>query len=497
MTRINTNVQSLIAQRSLGINNRSLNTALQRLSSGLRINSGRDDPAGLIASETLRSSIRAISTAIDNAVRADTIVAVAEGGLQEISSLLLGLENLVDQSANEAGVTPEEIAANQLQIDSILQSIDRLAEATAFGNKKLLNGAFAFTTSGINITEATGASVNHLDAVQINSAKIPAGAFRTVNLTVVTRSEVAIVSAVGAGTTGAGANPLNGTLAAATTIQVRGNFGADTISFASGATAANIVSAVNASKDLTGVSATASAASGGSTSVVFQSTTYGADAFVSISVLENATTAFVSQAADVKDFGANGTVTVNGASAIVNGLDVSVRAGTLSADMTLTSAFGSVAGGTTSFEVTGGGAIFSISPTVGLSGQETIGIEELSAAKLGNASVGFLTTLKSGLANDLSKKNFATAQRIVRAAINEVASLRGRLGAFQKDTLSTTINSLQIARENVTAAESAIRDADFALETSNLTRAQILVSSSTSVLQLANAQPQSALALLG
>ena len=101
------------------------------------------------------------------------------------------------------------------------------------------------------------------------------------------------------------------------------------------------------------------------------------------------------------------------------------------------------------------------------------------------------------MANDLAKKNFATAQRIVRAAINEVASLRGRLGAFQKDTLSTTINSLQIARENVTAAESAIRDADFALETSNLTRAQILVSSSTSVLQLANAQPQNALSLLG
>ena len=497
MTRINTNVQSLISQRALGRNNIALNTALERLSSGLRINSGRDDPAGLIASETLRSNIRAISTAIDNAVRADTIVAVAEGGLQEISSLLLGLENLVDQSANEAGLTPEEISANQLQIDSILASIDRLAQATAFGNKKLLNGAFAFTTSGVNITAATGAAVNDLDAVQINSAKIPTGSFRSVNLNVVTRSEVAIVSAVGAGTTGGAGNPLAGTLAAATTLQVTGNFGADTLSFASGTTTASIATAINASKDLTGVSATASAAAGGATSLVLQSTTYGAEAFVSVSVLENAVTAFVSQAADVKDFGANGTVTVNGASAIVNGLDVSVRAGTLSADMTLTTAFGSVDGGTTSFEVTGGGALFSISPTVGLSGQETIGIEELSAAKLGNSAVGFLATLKSGLANDLSKKKFATAQRIVRSAINEVASLRGRLGAFQKDTLASTINSLQVARENVTAAESAIRDADFALETSQLTRAQILVSASTSVLQLANAQPQSALALLG
>jgi len=141
--------------------------------------------------------------------------------------------------------------------------------------------------------------------------------------------------------------------------------------------------------------------------------------------------------------------------------------------------------------------VFSISPTAGLSGQESIGLSEVSAAKLGNASVGFLASLKSGLANDMSSGNFYAAQRVVRSAINEVATLRGRLGAFQKDTLVTTINSLEVARENLTAAESAIRDADFAAETSNLTRAQILVSSSTSILQLANAQPQAALALLG
>ena len=121
----------------------------------------------------------------------------------------------------------------------------------------------------------------------------------------------------------------------------------------------------------------------------------------------------------------------------------------------------------------------------------------MSTAKLGNASIGFLSTLGSGLANDLSSKNFTSAQRIVRAAISEIATLRGRLGGFQKDTLQTTINSLRVAGENIRAAESAIRDADFARETSELTRAQILVASSGSVLQLANAQPQNALALLG
>jgi len=453
------------------------------LSTGLRINSGKDDPAGLIASETLRAGVRAVSSAIDNANRADTIVAVAEGGLQEVSSLLLELENLVDQSSSEAGLTPEEVKANQDQIDAILESIDRLAESTAFGNKKLLNGSMDFTTSGVNIV--SGAPVDHLAAVKVNAAKIPNGAFRNVNIEVVTPSEFGLISAVLAGA--------GGTLGAATTIQVRGVLGSDTMSFASGAAASAIVAQINSSRDLTGVSAVVS----GATAINLTSTEFGSDAMVSVSVLENVATAFTAQAADVTDYGTDGVVTVNGANAVVRGLDASVRTAGLSLDLTLSSTFGAVAGGTTVFQITGGGAVFSISPTAGLSGQESIGLSEVSAAKLGNSSVGFLASLKSGLANDMASGNFYAAQRVVRSAINEVATLRGRLGAFQKDTLVTTINSLEVARENLTAAESAIRDADFAAETSNLTRAQILVSSSTSILQLANAQPQAALALLG
>ena len=92
---------------------------------------------------------------------------------------------------------------------------------------------------------------------------------------------------------------------------------------------------------------------------------------------------------------------------------------------------------------------------------------------------------------------FQPRKTFSQVAIDELASLRGRLGGFQKDTIATTINSLRVARENITAAESAIRDADFAVETSKLTRAQIMVNSSTVVLQLSNAQPQNVLALLG
>jgi len=513
MTRINTNVQSLIARRNLDVNNISLNRSLQRLSTGLRINSGRDDPAGLIASETLRASIRAVDTAIGNANRADTIVAVAEGGLQEVSSLLLDLENLIDQTANEAGLTDGEIAANQLQIDSILQSIDRLAESTAFGDRKLLNGDFGFTTSALNIDSPNGGAVDHVNSLQVNAAKIAAGSYRQVNVTRLAESEVAKLSAVLGGTTAASTTDRNGTLGAATTLQIRGNYGAELLSFASGTAAADIVTAINDRSDLTGVAASAYLGATGTdpASVTFFSTEYGADAFVSVDVLENNGTA-VGDAIGVgtgtaanRVSGVDGSFTINGTQAIVDGLNISARAGDLSLDVALSDSFGggtSVDGlgnptATTTFEITGGGAVFSISPTVGLSGLESIGIGEVSASKLGTSTSDVVGTLRSGLANDLSSKNFTKAQRIVRGAINQVATLRGRLGGFQKDTLSSTINSLQVARENITAAESAIRDADFAAETSSLTRAQILVNSSTAILQIANSQPQNALALLG
>jgi flagellin len=476
MTRINTNVQSLIARRALDVNNSSLNRALERLSTGLRINTGKDDPAGLIASETLRAGIRAINQAVDNANRADTIVTVAEGGLEEISALLLDLEALIDQTANEAGLTDAEIAANQLQIDSILASINRLAEATAFGDKKLLNGNFDFTTSGVDPAE--------LSKVQINSAKIPAGSTRQVVVNVVAPSEVAQISAVGAASGGA--------LGASTTLQVRGNLGSDILSFASGTAASALAATINTSRDLTGVSALVS---GGA--IYFQSTGFGDDAFVSVTVLENVATAFTGLQSETTANGVDGTIAINGSNAIVRGLNASVRSGAISVDLTLDATFNATAGNSSTFDITGGGATFSISPQVGLSGLESVGIGEVSTAKLGDAGVGFLATLGSGLANDLSSKNFTGAQRILRNAIDQVAFLRGRLGAFQKDTLQTTINSLRIAAENVTAAESAIRDADFAVETSGLTRAQILVAASTNVLQFANATPQNILSLLG
>src|SRR3954466_12467349 len=172
MSRINTNVSSLIAQRVLRKNNDSLNTSLERLSTGLKINTGADNPAGLIASENLRAEKAGITQAIDNAGRASNIIGTAEGGLGEVSSLLTELQSLVSRSANPGGLSAEEVSANQLQVDSILNTINRISQATSFQGKKLLNGNYAYTTSGVNSTQ--------FDNVAINAAKIADGA--TVNV---------------------------------------------------------------------------------------------------------------------------------------------------------------------------------------------------------------------------------------------------------------------------------------------------------------------------
>src|SRR5213082_2974740 len=132
MARINTNVSSLTAQRGLASSQRTLSDTLQKLSSGLRINRGADDPAGLIASESLRSEITGLHQAIDNSTRASNVISTAEGALQEVASLLLNVKSLVVQAANTGALSPDEIAANQLQVDSAVESITRISNTTTF-----------------------------------------------------------------------------------------------------------------------------------------------------------------------------------------------------------------------------------------------------------------------------------------------------------------------------------------------------------------------------
>lgn len=483
MSRINTNVSSLIAQRVLRKNNNNLNQSLERLSTGLKINRGADNPAGLIASENLRAEKVGITQAIDNAERASNIIGTAEGGLTEVSSLLNELQSLVGQAANTGGLSSEELQANQLQVDSILGSINRISGATAFQGTKLLNGNYSYGTSSV-ATSAFG-------SMQVNSARLPDASTVSVVVQVANSATQGKVSYTG----GATALPTGNV-----TIEIAGNTGTEQLSFAGSSTLAAIATAVNAITEATGVTAVASAAS---TSIDFTSNSFGSDQFVSVRAISG--TFAVTGGTSGKDFGSDADVRINGATAESSGIDVTYRSSTLDMEFQLSTKVGTVNGLNNglnkTFGITGGGATFALGSKVSETDKASIGIASVSTGSLGTTLNGsgtaeFLSSLASGGANSLDSGNLVQSQKILDKAIKQVSQLRGRLGAFQKFTIGSTVNSLGVALENASAAESAIRDTDFAEETAKLTRSQILSQAATTVLAQANASPQAALSLL-
>src|SRR5580704_7253594 len=150
MASIVTNVAALVAQNALAKSQASLNVSLERLSTGLRINSGADDPAGLIASQDLQSEMTGLQQAVNNSAQATNVITTADGALTEVSSLLNDIKGLVVESANSGALTPDELQANQLQVDSDVQAITRIAGTTSFAGLNLLNGSLDYVTSGIH-----------------------------------------------------------------------------------------------------------------------------------------------------------------------------------------------------------------------------------------------------------------------------------------------------------------------------------------------------------
>ena len=142
------NIGSLHAQRAMRMNALAFDQSLNKLATGLRINRGVDDPAGLIASENLRATLAALDAETNANVRASNIASTADGALSQVSGLLTEAKTLVNANANEAGISAEEKAANQLQIDSILSTVDRLSNGTSFGGQKLLTGNATIAASG-------------------------------------------------------------------------------------------------------------------------------------------------------------------------------------------------------------------------------------------------------------------------------------------------------------------------------------------------------------
>ncbi len=518
MSRINTNVQSLIAQRVLNQNNRSLSTSLERLSTGLRINRGADDPAGLIASENLRAEKSALSSAISNTERAEQVINIAEGGLQEVSGLLNELQGLVTATANDAGLSSEEKKANQLQIDSILQTIDRLANSTSFQGTKLLNGSFDFTTSGV---------ADELNSFKVNGAKFGFGKTLGVDV-VVTQS-----AQQGGFYLSFGGTSIDLASGQTFVFEVAGALGSRELSFASGTSLSAIADSINTFKDVTGVSAAASG-----NGILIKSIKFGSDEFVKVKVTDDggvtgtgigvfnlsasnanavdATTRvqFTSSPAKngLTDKGQDVGATINGVNAVAEGTKASINTDFLSVEVDLVASGGSnpdaiKLGKLDAFTITGGGADFQLAPQVDIAGKVNIGIGNVAARNLGattatdkatgSAISVTLADLAGGKALNVEDGDLVAAQVSVEKAIEEVSQLRGRLGAFQKNIIGATIRSLGVSLENTTAAESAIRDTDFAKETAALTRNQVLVAATTNVLGIANAQPQNALQLLG
>lgn len=477
MSRINSNVPAFVAQANLRRANQALELSLERLATGLRINRGKDDPAGLIVSENLRSEIASMSKAVENTQRAIHIISTTEGALNEVASLLTDIQGLILQAANDGAVSDTEVRANQIQIDSAIDSITRIANSTTFAGRRLLDGSLSYVTSGV--VQATIASLNITGASFGTRTSIPV----TVQVTqVALRAQLFFNQA---------------TLASATTIEVRGREGVVALSLPAGSTATDIINAVNLNRDATGIEAVA-VGSG----VTLRSVDFGTDALVSVERLTGGNfTTFLSASGGTQSsnaFGQDIEATVNGALAVGRGLSVTLNTASLDLgiqfDSTVTTST------TTSFEIISGGALFQLGPDVIANQQVNIGVQSVAASRLGNNVIGFLSQITTGEPFALKKGRpdiMKTAADIVEESIRQVSVLRGRLGSFERSTLETNINQLEITMENLTASESAIRDTDFAAETSRLTRNQILVNAATSVLALANAQPQQVLALLG
>lgn len=516
MTRINTNVPSLIAQQRLNRSGSELQVRLERLSTGIRINRGKDDPAGLIVSERIATDLKGIEQAIRNGERASAVISTTEAALAEITDLLNSIKSLSVEAANTGAVSDEERRANQLQIDSAIQSITRISNTSTFGGLKLLDGSLDYITSGLTTStikkaEIFGASFIGSDSIDTTVDVIASAQRGNLYLS------------------GDNAPSPNGVLLSGVTLRIKGADGVRELSFLSGTSYAQVISAINSNSAITGVQAeliNGDANSG----IVFSSTDYGSKGFVSVERVGKPDAAVdnfnlfkfdanadfpggspfpwtnPSLVAATRDEGRNVSALVNGILATGDGLNVSINSPNLSLKLLLDESYATDPSlDPKSFQITGGGALFQLGPNINALQQTNIGVQSTAAESLGgfliNGSIEFLSSLQTGQGNSLdeadARNDFTPLEKIITQSIDEVTILRGRLGAFERNVLDTSTRSMQSAFENLTASRSIIRDADFAAESSALTRAQILQSAGTTVLALANQSAQNVLQLLG
>jgi flagellin len=487
--RINTNLPAMTALRNLTNTNSDMSVNVNRLSTGLRINSAADDAAGLVISENMRAQIKGINQAMMNSQDAVNMAKTAEGGMEEVQRLLLNIRAIAVHAANTAVVDGPQLQADQGEIRSTLQSIDRIAQSTQWGTRKILNGSAGTSANITASADIAGASFTGTFANQ----QIGTGPLTVAVTTAATQTtlQTNVTFASANSTVPAGSIVINGTT-------ITSNGTSDTVQ--------TMVDKINQQSANTGVVASIDT-TGGTAAVKLQAVQYGAqydlNFFDSAGILSSTpnpaptvagTDAVVQVTASV--IGPTGPTTATstftgGRAPGDSGLRVTdshgnvltlTPGGNANASMTTATAIGALTSGNVRFQI-GANADQHVS----------FGLPDVRSSQLG-------TTVIAGKALadlDVTSQAGATeAIQIIDAAISQLGQMRGNLGSFQKNFLESTVRSLAVAGENLTASESSIRDLDVAAEMTNYTKNQILQQSGIAILAQANQNPNQILKLL-
>ncbi|MEM7364696.1 MAG: flagellin [Pseudomonadota bacterium] len=459
---INTNIASMTAQRNLTGSQNSLATSLQRLSSGLRINSAKDDAAGLAISERFTSQIRGLVQAARNANDGISLAQTAEGALEAVSTNLQRIRELSVQSANATNSSSDR-AALQTEVSQLISEIDRVAQQTTFNGISLLDGTY--TNQSFQVGSNAGETI---DIAGIGSS-------RTADLG-------AALSASATGT-------------AVTAALSAGDLLINGVDVGAVADDASLIAA--AINGLAGTNVTAEA-----NSLTVAGTSMTAAALTGTVTVNGVSTASVTTTGVAA---ADRVLVVNAINAISAATGVTaVDTGADSTGVELVSADGSNvvhSFATLTAAATGVAAAGTTRSTITLTGNSSQGIA-LSGAAETNAGFTDGQTVAATLTGvavsnlDISTVSGANdALASIDAALSTVNNTRATLGAVQ-NRFESVVSNLNSRTENLSAARSRIQDADFAMETAALTRSQILQQAGTAMLAQANSLPQNVLSLL-
>ncbi|MBH0010607.1 flagellin [Pseudoalteromonas sp. NZS100_1] len=470
MISVNTNVSSLNAQRNLSQSGSDLATSMERLSSGMRINSAKDDAAGLQISNRLTSQVNGLAVAQRNANDGISMAQTAEGAMQESTNILQRMRELALQSANGSN-SSDDRASLQKEVSALQEELTRISETTSFGGQQLLNGDFGTKQFqvGSNANETISLSLSSTSSTDIGNNTV---------------SGAGTAYGVAAGTTLAAAFSAT-TVPADATFEIQGTSGNAIIGYADGATTTDIATAINSSNTGVEAKATISTTIGSLNSADDGILNIGSDEFD----LSTYNGDMKELASDISKAGHNASYNTS-----TGVIDLTVE------DENGIEIAGSTAGGVTLGGTAAGTGDVSITSELSLSSSDNFTVVGASVDDiLGLTATGGSSTLDQVAQIDISGTTGEKSQNaiaVIDAALAQIDSQRADLGAVQ-NRFDHTISNLANISENVSASRSRIQDTDFATETAQMTKNQILQQAGTSILSQANQLPQTALSLLG